>query len=141
LRVDVDVSGQTLHIHNCHLGLGVNERRLRLARLREFLRQSEGPRVLMGHFNEWYPGPVTSTLWREFSSNRPAVPRTHPAILPAFALDRLYCDSVLSIDGEGMRSHRSDTSKVASDHLPVVVTASVQRDRRSPHQASVALAV
>jgi endonuclease/exonuclease/phosphatase family metal-dependent hydrolase len=126
LRVDVDVAGRTLHVHNCHLGLGVSERRLQLARLREFLRQSSGPRVLMGDFNEWYPGPVTSTLWREFVSRPPAVPRTHPALMPTFALDRLYCDAALALPGEEMRPHRSETSRVASDHLPVVVKASLQ---------------
>jgi endonuclease/exonuclease/phosphatase family metal-dependent hydrolase len=44
--------------------------------------------------------------------------RTHPAMFPLFALDRIYWDS--EIEGEGFSVHRSRLARVASDHLPVV---------------------
>jgi endonuclease/exonuclease/phosphatase family metal-dependent hydrolase len=77
----------------------------------------------MGDFNEWYSGPVSASLWRGLASRAPAAPRTHPAFYPLFALDRLYCDAELA-PGE-MRAHRTERSRVASDHLPVVVTVTV----------------
>jgi len=44
--------------------------------------------------------------------------RTHPAMFPLFALDRIYWDAAL--EGEEFSVHRSRLSRVASDHLPVV---------------------
>ena len=120
LRVDLDVSGTPLHVFNCHFGLALRERREQLGLLGVFIRDSErlaGPRVLMGDFNEWHRGPVTRGLRREFSSPMRRR-RTHPAMFPLFALDRIYWDAAL--EGEEFSVHRSRLARVASDHLPVV---------------------
>lgn len=120
LRVDLDVRGTPLHVFNCHFGLALRERREQLHLLGAFIRASHrlaGPRVLMGDFNEWHRGPVTRGLRREFSSPMRRR-RTHPAMFPLFALDRIYWDS--EIEGEGFSVHRSRLARVASDHLPVV---------------------
>jgi len=120
LRVDLDVIGTPLHVFNCHFGLALRERREQLHLLGAFIRDSHrlaGPRVLMGDFNEWHRGPVTRGLRREFSSPMRRR-RTHPAMFPLFALDRIYWDAEL--EGEGFSVHRSRLARVASDHLPVV---------------------
>ena len=121
LRVDLDVKGTPLHVFNCHLGLGLAERRGQLELLGRFIRDSHrlaGPRVLVGDFNEWHRGPITRGLRREFSSPMRRMRRTHPAMFPLFALDRIYWD--VELQGDEFHVHRSRLARLASDHLPVV---------------------
>jgi endonuclease/exonuclease/phosphatase family metal-dependent hydrolase len=128
LRVDLDVDGRALHVFNCHFGLALRERRRQVDRLAGFIRDAAtlaGPRVLMGDFNEWHPGPVSRTLRREFSSPMRRMRRTHPALFPLFALDRLYWD--VELEGEEFHVHRTRLARVASDHLPIVARLRVRR--------------
>ena len=62
----------------------------------------------MGDFNEWHRGPVTRGLRRAFASPMRRL-RTHPAVFPVFALDRIYWDG--DLEGEEMRAHRSRLAK------------------------------
>ena len=129
LRVDLAVNGIALHVFNCHFGLAFRERREQLELLAGFIRVSEeiaGPRVVMGDFNEWHRGPITRGLKREFASPMRRR-RTHPAVFPLFALDRIYWDR--DLEGEAFRVHRSRLARVASDHLPVVARL---RQRATP---------
>lgn len=128
LRVDLDTAGAVLHVFNCHLGLGARERRGQIELLVRIVRASaglDGPRMLMGDFNEWYPGPVTRALEREFPSPAHARRRTHPAVFPLFHLDRIYWDAQLAV--EAVHAHRSRLARVASDHLPVVARFGLPR--------------
>ena len=128
LRVDLDVDGGPLHVFNCHFGLALRERRQQVDRLARFIRDAAtlaGPRVVLGDFNEWHPGPVSRKLRREFASPMRPLRRTHPAVFPLFALDRLYWDGEL--EGEDYRVHTSRLARVASDHLPIVATLRVRR--------------
>jgi len=120
LRVDLAVNGSALHVFNAHFGLLLRERRDQLGRLATFItdRSIAGPRVLMGDFNEWHRGPITRQLRREFSSPMRRMRRTHPAVFPLFALDRIYWD--VELEGQEFHVHRTRLSRVASDHLPVV---------------------
>jgi endonuclease/exonuclease/phosphatase family metal-dependent hydrolase len=124
LRVDIAVGAAAVHLFNLHLGLRMRERSRQLRLLGEFIdviQPGRGPRVLVGDFNEWHPGPVMRRLRREFVSHvRRRARRTHPAVFPLFALDRIYWDHALV--GEEIRVHRSRLARLASDHLPVVVT-------------------
>ena len=127
LRVDLDVKGTPLHVFNCHLGLGLAERRVQLTRLGRFIRDSgrlAGPRVLVGDFNEWHRGPITRGLRREFASPMRRMRRTHPAMFPLFALDRIYWD--VELQGDEFHVHRSRNARLASDHLPVVARLRVR---------------
>lgn len=119
LRVDLAAGDLAVHVYNAHLGLAFRERRQQVDVLRRFLRMDphRGPRVLLGDFNEWHPGPVTRRLRREFRSPM-RLRRTHPAPFPLFKLDRIYWDAAL--EGEAFRVHQSRLARVASDHLPVV---------------------
>jgi len=141
LRVDLDIDGLPLHVFNCHFGLALRERREQLQLLGVFIRASErlaGPRVLLGDFNEWHRGPVTRGLRREFSSPMRRR-RTHPAMFPLFALDRIYWDAEL--EGEEFSVHRSRLARVASDHLPVVARLRVRHGppRLAPYVVGDAL--
>ena len=127
LRVDVAVHSIAIHVFNCHLGLRPRERRGQLNLLADFIGTAaklHGPRVLLGDFNEWHRGPITRTLRREFSSPMKRVRRTHPALFPLFALDRIYWDSEL--EGEKLQVHQSRLARIASDHLPVVARVHVR---------------
>jgi endonuclease/exonuclease/phosphatase family metal-dependent hydrolase len=138
LRVDLSAAGRTLHVFNCHLGLGLRERRHQLGVLARFIRTStglEGPRVLLGDFNEWHRGPVTRGLRQEFSSPMRRMRRTHPALFPLFKLDRIYWD--VELEGEDFRAHHSRLARVASDHLPVVARLRVQPRHHVRHPYTV----
>ena len=127
LRVDLDVDGRPLHVFNCHFGLALRERRRQVDTLTRFVRDVAalaGPRVVMGDFNEWHPGPVSRKLKREFSSPMRRMRRTHPAMFPLFPLDRLYWD--VELEGREFHVHGSRLARVASDHLPIVATLRVR---------------
>jgi endonuclease/exonuclease/phosphatase family metal-dependent hydrolase len=133
LRVDLDVDGRPLHVFNCHFGLALRERRQQVDLLARFIRDGTalaGPRVVMGDFNEWHPGPVSRKLKREFSSPMQRTRRTHPSPFPLFALDRLYWD--VELEGREFHVHRSRLARVASDHLPIVATLRVRQPARTP---------
>lgn len=133
LRVDLDVDGRPLHVFNCHFGLALRERRQQVDRLTRFIRDAtalSGPRVVMGDFNEWHPGPVSRKLKREFSSPMRRMRRTHPAPFPLFKLDRMYWD--VELEGREFHAHVSRLARVASDHLPIVATLGVRHPARTP---------
>ena len=140
LRVDLGVDNTAVHVFNCHFGLAFHERRAQIELLHAFLRATdcEGPRLLMGDFNEWHRGPVTRGLRREFSSPMRRLRRTHPAVFPLFRLDRIYWD--VELQGEEFHVHRSRLARVASDHLPVVARVRVRpRARAVPYVTGDAL--
>lgn len=127
LRVDLGVNGTALHVFNCHFGLAMRERRQQLELLAEFMGVAaglEGPRVLMGDFNEWHRGPISRGLRLEFASPMRRMRRTHPAVFPLFALDRIYWD--VELEGQAFHVHRSHLARVASDHLPVLARLRVR---------------
>ena len=92
------VRGARVRVFVCHFGLGLREREIQAARLRDVLRSADrdAPRIVLGDFNEWQRrGPVARTLSREF----PLAPKprpTHPSLLPIFALDRIAWDPRLT---------------------------------------------
>jgi len=122
LRVDLDAGPTLLHLWNVHFGLTFRERREQVDLLLtgQIIRPPAlgGPRVLMGDFNEWLPGPVAHLLRREFGIRRRRLRRTHPAPFPLFPLDQIFWDA--GLEAEQLRVHRSRLARVASDHLPLV---------------------
>ena len=73
LRTDLELTnGQIIHLFNVHLGTAFLERRHQARKLleEELLRSRnvEGPRVVLGDFNEWTKGLVTQMLKAEFQS-------------------------------------------------------------------------
>lgn len=125
IRVDLGLQEQTLHVFNVHLGLKRRERAEQVKWLIErhiLWDERTGPRILVGDLNEWYPGGVGRALRREFTSLRRRW--THPALLPLWALDRIYWDH--SIRGESLRVHQTRLSRIASDHLPLVASLRIR---------------
>jgi endonuclease/exonuclease/phosphatase family metal-dependent hydrolase len=113
-----------LRIYNVHLGTGFFERRYQATRLSQVLGDSDQarPRLLLGDFNEWPRGLVSSLLGKHFNT---AEPRhrlgrawSYPGILPLAHVDHIYYDSPLQVKKIGV--HRSRLALIASDHLPIV---------------------
>jgi endonuclease/exonuclease/phosphatase family metal-dependent hydrolase len=128
-RVDVSVNGSTLHVYNVHLGTALLERRHQAERLASIVtdRHVSGPKLVLGDFNEWMKGLVTSTLsarlnsvdLRNFLRHR----RTYPGVFPLLHLDHIYYAGHVEI--VGIELPRTRLSLVASDHLPLVADVRV----------------
>lgn len=126
LRTDVFVHTHPLHIFNVHLGTDFFERRQQAKHLIDEAvlrsRSLEGPRIVLGDFNEWTRGTVSQALSAEFESTDVRVylgrARTYPAILPVMHLDHIYYDPQLRVEHASV--HRSKTALIASDHVPLV---------------------
>lgn len=124
-RADLDLgAGPRLHIYNVHLGTAVLERRYQATRLAAFVhdRRIDGPKVILGDFNEWTRGLATRTLSSLFESvdiyAHLKRRRTYPGIFPFLHLDHIYYEG--RVDVRGVELARSRTSLMASDHLPLV---------------------
>ena len=113
--------GAPLWVIATHLGLRHAERDVQVARLADAIDAlpSRGDVVLLGDMNVWRPlrdglGPL-----RERLAPGPAL-RTFPTQLPLLALDRVWTRPAQLV--ERAHVHRSPTSRMASDHLPLVAT-------------------
>ena len=127
LRADVEVgAGNRLHVFNVHLGTAYLERRHQGRRLIDDAilnnRELNGPRLMLGDFNEWTRGLASKLLAAHLVSAdvRLHLPRrrTYPGVLPLLHLDHVYYEDSLEL--ETMTLYRTRLSLVASDHLPLV---------------------
>jgi endonuclease/exonuclease/phosphatase family metal-dependent hydrolase len=126
LHIDVEMEDRVLHIFNVHLGTDYMERRHQGRRLigAEILlnRRLNGPRLMLGDFNEWAPGLTTKLLRSHLVSvdihKHLKRRRTYPGFMPFLHLDHIYHDEELEL--KKLTLHRSRTALMASDHLPLV---------------------
>jgi endonuclease/exonuclease/phosphatase family metal-dependent hydrolase len=126
LRVDIDLGRESrLRVYNAHLGASFIERQ---SQARKLISESilsdasmPGPRIMLGDFNEWTRGLVTRLLNEHFRTGDIRLhlkrSRTYPALLPVMHLDHIYFDETLEL--EDAKLHRSRTTLLASDHLPI----------------------
>jgi len=123
-RVDIGVNDHTLHIYNVHLGTAILERRHQAQRLATIVldRHVQGPKLVLGDFNEWMRGLATSLLSEKLNSvdlrNYLRRRRTYPGLFPVLHLDHIYYAGRVEI--VGIELPRTRLSLVASDHLPLV---------------------
>ena len=95
-RVDLAVNDHTVHLYNVHLGTSLLERRHQAVRLAAIVRDRrvEGPKLVLGDFNEWTRGLATSMLTEALQSVdlRAHLKRgkTYPGIFPILHLDHIY---------------------------------------------------
>jgi endonuclease/exonuclease/phosphatase family metal-dependent hydrolase len=86
------------------------------------LPQMKTNRIIAGDFNEWTKGLTTKLLRSKFNSIEPKLhlgkSRTYPGILPIMNLDNIYFDTKFILNKAWV--HKSRTSIIASDHLPIV---------------------
>ena len=90
-------------------------------------RQMEGPRLVMGDFNEWSRGLATAALTEQLEAIDLSFylkrKRTYPGILPLLHLDHIYYEGHVEI--AGVEVPRTRKSLMASDHLPFLAELKV----------------
>jgi endonuclease/exonuclease/phosphatase family metal-dependent hydrolase len=126
LRTDIRVDGKTVHVFNVHFGTRFFEQRRQVRKLieDEIVTHSnlQGPRIVLGDFNEWLRGSVTSTMTAHLEKanvrRNLRRSRTFPGRFPIFRLDHIYIERSLRL--RRLYRHKSRTALVASDHLPLV---------------------
>src|SRR5215470_1748235 len=127
IRADLKTPRGALHVFNIHMGTNYFERRHQVRSLlssKQIVDNLEGPRVLIGDFNEWIKGLTTRMLSEKFESLNMELHirrrRSYPGFLPIMHLDHIYFERPLHI--EKAELVRTRLSKIASDHLPLVAT-------------------
>jgi endonuclease/exonuclease/phosphatase family metal-dependent hydrolase len=129
-RADLELGGgRRLHIYNVHLGTAVLERRYQATRLASYVhdRRVDGPKVILGDFNEWMRGLATRTLSSLFESVDLRAHlrrrRTYPGIFPVLHLDHIYYEGLVEV--RSVELPRNRKALMASDHLPLVANLRV----------------
>jgi endonuclease/exonuclease/phosphatase family metal-dependent hydrolase len=126
LDVQVEVAGQPLRIIATHLGLRRHERRVQWRALLSHLAESppHTPTILLGDMNEWYrPAATLREAHRAFGE--PPAPVGFPSFAPCLALTRIWVKPRVAL--QSVTVHRSETSKRASDHLPIKAEIDIGR--------------
>jgi endonuclease/exonuclease/phosphatase family metal-dependent hydrolase len=125
-----------LEVFNLHLGLGAQERARQvgmLVRSAEFTNTDRShPCIVGGDFNDWRSllHPIfTEILGFGCCTQKPTSydvgVKTYPSFSPRRGLDRIYYRG--GFRPRGARACRLRMSKVASDHLPVIVDLELPR--------------
>jgi endonuclease/exonuclease/phosphatase family metal-dependent hydrolase len=120
-----------VHLVHAHLGLAERERHWQMERVLGhmlFRSADRHPTVIVGDFNDWRDTLAAGTLaasgFRQVTSP-PSRFRTFPAWLAVGALDKAFVRG--DVEVKHARVVRTSLTKVASDHLPLVVDFHVRR--------------
>lgn len=128
----VEIDGKEIHIINTHLGLDRRERMAQTVELlgEQWLSSPEccAPLILCGDFNALPLSPVYRTfkrvlrdVQRSFNGARPR--GTYPSLYPIARIDHVFVGPEFSV--ERIEVPRTGITKIASDHLPLIVTVSI----------------
>jgi endonuclease/exonuclease/phosphatase family metal-dependent hydrolase len=124
--VELDLGGRRLRVIATHLGLRRSERRFQWRRLMVAIAEGsmEMPTIVLGDMNEWYRG--ASTL-REahVAFGEPPSPAGFPSFAPLLALTRMWVRPLAAI--ESLVVHRTELTRMASDHLPLKAVLDVKK--------------
>lgn len=133
LWIRVELGGVELNVLNTHLGLVPREQRLQAAALigRDWLGHPEctGPTLLAGDFNATsITGPYQAIVRcladaQRQIGQRPSI-KTFPSGFPAIRIDHVFVTPDIRITG--VRAPFSPLSRMASDHLPLVIDFELQ---------------
>jgi endonuclease/exonuclease/phosphatase family metal-dependent hydrolase len=124
-RVDLAIDDRTVHFYNVHLGTSLLERRHQAVRLAAIVRDRrvEGPKIVLGDFNEWTRGLATKMLTAQLQSvdlfAHLKKRRTYPGIFPLLHLDHIYYEGA-RVEVRKVELPRTRRALMASDHLPLV---------------------
>jgi len=136
LWVEVMIDGAPVQILATHLGLAPREQQRQAAALAgpDWLSRADrqGPTILLGDFNATGASVVYRTLTRGLIDARraAAVKRpssTFPAQLPFLRIDHLFVSPQIVV--ETLEAPYTPATRLASDHLPLVMRFSVRADQ------------
>ena len=128
--IAVTIDGAELQVINTHLGLVPREQRGQAAALAgaDWLGAAKGPLILVGDMNATPRTIVYRTFAAGLTEARRAgrlsgrVP-TFPSTFPVLAIDHVFVSAGVAI--QGVRTPLDPLSRLASDHLPMVVDFSL----------------
>lgn len=133
LWVRVSIEGVDINVLTTHLGLVPREQRLQAAALvgKDWLGHPDckGPTMLAGDFNATSITRPYQTLARNHADCqrqlglRPTL-KTFPSGFPAIRIDHVFVSPEIRVTG--VRAPFSPLSRMASDHLPLVVDFEIQ---------------
>ena len=125
IDVHLDIYGRRVRVIAAHLGLRRAERKFQWEQiLREVDEESDIPTFVLGDMNEWYRGAQTLKEAHRLFGEPPA-PAAFPSFWPILALTRIWVRPTKAI--ASLEVHRSELARVASDHLPVKASISLER--------------
>ena len=123
--VVIDSPEGPLHVVHTHLGLAERERHWQIGRLLGHALFRSGalhPTLVVGDFNDWRDtlraGALAEEGFRQVTSP-PSAFRSFPAWLPLGSLDKAFVRGAVEVGHA--RVVRTSLTRVASDHLPLVV--------------------
>lgn len=133
--IRLDVGGAGLNVLTTHLGLVPREQRLQAAALvgRDWLGHPDcsGPTLLAGDFNATSITRPYQTLTRNHADCqralglRPTI-KTFPSGFPAIRIDHVFVSPEIEVTG--VQAPFSPLSRMASDHLPLIVDFEIRSD-------------
>lgn len=127
LHATLDIKGNPLHVFCVHLGLARQERHYQVEQLLsdKVVRDSRfgnGPKILLGDFNNWWPVKSARAMETHFQNACVVTGRrrqaTYNGIMNMLCLDYIFTSPDLKILSYEVR--RTGAAQVASDHFPVV---------------------
>ena len=124
IDVELDLHGHKLRVIATHLGLRRSERRFQWRRLMVALAEAppEAPTILLGDMNEWYR-PAETLKEAHSAFGEPPAPAGFPSLAPFLALTRVWVRPRAAL--LSLAPHRTELSRVASDHLPLKAVVEV----------------
>lgn len=121
-RVDIELEGGLLHFYNTHLSTSYSERCHQTRHLvqTDILEASHPrhPQVLVGDFNDWFPGTPSRLLGDHLFEATRHIRPTYPSVAPLLKLDRIYVNH--HVRARRVWAHTTALARVASDHVPIV---------------------
>jgi endonuclease/exonuclease/phosphatase family metal-dependent hydrolase len=132
LWVEIETPEGALNVINTHLGLVPREQRLQAAALAgkdwTLAAAPETPLVLVGDMNATPRNAAYRILAARMAEARRAAPISHraptfPSTFPVLAIDHVFASRTVAIDA--VRTPLDPLSRLASDHLPLVVDLSL----------------
>lgn len=138
LWVEVQVGGHQLQIITTHLGLTRQERKIQGEALLEWIDEAEkfGPVLLCGDFNAFPNSELYNLLNARLSDvegklaeKRPS--KTWPSSYPCFRIDYIFAGEEFRV--KNVLVPRTTLTRLASDHLPLVVDIELPTLSMSKH--------
>lgn len=125
VAVDLDVGGEKIRVAAMHLSLVGHFRKKQITSLMHQLHEHLDylPTVLIGDLNEWRDSASSIKLFeKRYEVTTPG--RSYPSPMPVGSLDRIITSPEFIVRQAGV--HKSKTARVASDHLPVWATLTLE---------------
>ncbi|MDQ3678617.1 MAG: endonuclease/exonuclease/phosphatase family protein [Actinomycetota bacterium] len=118
LVLDIDLEGAPFRVHNTHLGVGADDRRLQVEAILAEADKAALPHVLLGDFNARPTAPELTPLFERFSDAWNVAGEgdgfTFPASEPKARIDYVLVSPQLRVSGVRV------PALPGSDHLPLV---------------------